>query len=150
MEFNWINLFNAITIILILIPNIIFAIKNKGSQVERAARLVCVIEQIFRYACMILMILPIFTWEFGFSPLEFMFSYLIGNVILLILYFIFWGLYFKRNTISRALALAIIPVLIFANTAISVKHWALLAAAIVFGACHIYITYQNNKEEIEK
>lgn len=150
MEFNWINLFNAITIVLILIPNVIFTIRNKERKVEKANILVCVVEQISRYACMILMIFPIFAWELGFSPLEFMFLYLIGNVALLVLYFIFWGLYFKRKTTSRALALAIIPVLIFVNTAISVKHWALLAVAIVFGVCHIYITYKNNKKEIEK
>lgn len=29
MEFNWINLFGGVIVLLILIPNIIYALKNK-------------------------------------------------------------------------------------------------------------------------
>ncbi len=91
------------------------------------------------------MVVPFFVWKFGFSPLELMFVYIIGNVILLILYYIFWGLYIKRKTCKNALALAVIPTLIFIVSAISVKHWALLVTAVIFGVSHIYVTYINNK-----
>ncbi|MDD6620654.1 MAG: hypothetical protein PUE75_06135 [Eubacteriales bacterium] len=70
---------------------------------------------------MALMIIPLFVWEFGFSPLEFMFVYIIGNALLLIMYYIFWALYFKNKSIVNALALAIIPTLIFIVSAVSVR-----------------------------
>ena len=92
-----------------------------------------------------LMVVPFFVWKFGFSPLEFMFVYIIGNVILLILYYIFWGLYSKSMAGKYAIALAAIPTLIFIVSAISVKHWALLVTAVIFGVSHIYVTYINNK-----
>lgn len=144
MEFNWINIFGGVIVALMLIPNIVYGIKNKETKSEKSNIVVRIVEQIGRYACMILMIVPMFVREFGFSPLECMFSYLIGNLVLLVFYYIFWVLYAKNKSIDKALALAIIPALIFINSAISVKHWALLAAAVIFGICHIYITYKNN------
>ena len=32
MKFGWINIFGAIIVILMLIPNIVYAIKNKGEK----------------------------------------------------------------------------------------------------------------------
>ena len=92
-----------------------------------------------------LMVVPFFVWEFGFSPLELMFVYIIGNVLLLILYYIFWGLYSKRMEGKYSIVLAVIPTLIFIISAISVKHWALLVTAVIFDVSHIYVTYINNK-----
>ena len=145
MEFNWINIFNGIIVVLMLIPNIIYAVKNNDKSHNKSGTAARVIEQISRYACIFLMIFPIFVWEFGFSPLEYMFLYLIGNVILLVMYFVVWGLYFKSKTKGRALALAIIPALIFMNSAVCVKHWALLAVAAVFVISHVYVTAVEQK-----
>lgn len=145
MEFNWINLFGGVIVLLILIPNIIYALKNKEETPEKSNIIIRIIEQVGRYACMLLMIVPLFVGEFGFSPLEFMFNYLIGNLILLVFYYIFWVLFVKNKSLDKALALAAIPTLIFINSAISVKHWTLLVFALLFGASHIYITYKNNK-----
>lgn len=145
MEFNWINLFGGVIVLLILIPNIIYALKNKEETPEKSNIVIIITEQVGRYACMLLMIVPLFVGEFGFSPLEFMFNYLIGNLILLVFYYIFWVLFAKNKSLDKALALAAIPTLIFINSAISVKHWTLLVFALLFGASHIYITYKNNK-----
>lgn len=143
MRFNWINIFNAIIVVLMLIPNIAFAIKSKEKKPDKSSKALTVIEQIGRYGCMVLMVLPLFVWELGFSPLEFMFVYVIFNAVLLVMYYIFWALYFKNKTMGRAIVLAIIPTLIFIVSAVSVKHWALLVMALVFGLSHIYITYIN-------
>lgn len=145
MEFNWINIFGGVIVLLILIPNIIYALKNKEETPEKSNIIIRIIEQVGRYACMLLMIVPLFVGEFGFSPLEFMFNYLIGNLILLVFYYIFWVLFAKNKSLNKALALAAIPTLIFINSAISVKHWTLLVFALLFGASHIYITYKNSK-----
>ncbi len=145
MEFNWINIFGGVIVVLMLIPNIIYALKNKEETPEKSNIVIRIIEQVGRYACMLLMIVPLFVGEFGFSPLELMFNYLICNLILLVFYYIFWMLFAKNKSLDKALALAAIPTLIFINSAISVKHWTLLVFALLFGASHIYITYKNNK-----
>ena len=145
MEFNWINIFGGVIVALMLIPNKIYALKNKEETPEKSNIIIRIIEQVGRYACMLLMIVPLFVGEFGFSPLEFMFNYLIGNLILLVFYYIFWVLFAKNKSLDKALALAAIPTLIFINSAISVKHWTLLVFALIFGASHVYITYINNK-----
>ena len=145
MKFNWINIFGGVIVALILIPNIIYALKNKEETHEKSNIVIVITEQVGRYACMLLMIVPLFVGEFGFSPLEFMFNYLIGNLILLVFYYIFWVLFAKNKSLDKALALAAIPTLIFINSAVSVKHWTLLVFALLFGASHIYITYKNNK-----
>ena len=147
MEFNWINIFGGVIVALMLIPNIIYALKNKEETPEKSKIVARITEQVGRYACMLLMIVPLFVGEFGFSPLEFMFNYLIGNLILLVFYYIFWVLFAKNKSLDKALALAAIPTLIFINSAISVKHWTLLVFALLFGASHIYITYKNNKKK---
>ncbi|MGN1328540.1 MAG: hypothetical protein ACI4V4_02460 [Eubacterium sp.] len=144
MEFNWINIFGAIIVIIMLIPNIIFAVRCKEQQTNKAGKAVTVIEQIGRYGCMALMVIPLFVWKFGFAPLEFMFVYIISNALLLIMYYVFWALYFKNKSMGNALALAIIPTLIFIVSAVSLNHWSLLVMAVLFGISHIYITYINN------
>lgn len=145
MDFNWINIFGGIIVALMLIPNIVFALKKNEKQRNKAGKAVTVLEQIGRYGSMSLMIIPLFVWEFGFSPLEFMFVYIIGNALLLIMYYIFWALYSKNKSMRNAIALAIIPTLIFVVSAVSVEHWSLLVTAVIFGVSHIYITYINNK-----
>ena len=54
MEFNWINLYGGIVVALMLIPNIIFAIKKKEQKPNKSKRIINIIEQISRYACIIL------------------------------------------------------------------------------------------------
>ena len=131
MKFNWINLFGGVIVLLILIPNIIYALKNKEETPEKSNIVIRITEQVGRYACMLLMIVPLFVGEFGFSPLEFMFNYLIGNLILLVFYYIFWVLFAKNKSLDKALAIAVIPTLIFINSGLSVKHWTLLVFELV-------------------
>jgi hypothetical protein len=67
MEFGWINVFGAVIVVLLLIPNIVYAIKNKGEKNLCANRFMNVVEQIGRYACIVLMWLPLLVWKFGFA-----------------------------------------------------------------------------------
>ena len=54
MKFGWINVFGAIIVILMLIPNIVYAIKNKNEKNLCTNRLLNVIEQVGRYSCIVL------------------------------------------------------------------------------------------------
>lgn len=146
MKFGWINLTGGIIVILMLIPNIVFTIKKRYAQHNKANKLIVIVEQTGRYGCMALMVLPLFVRSFGFSPLEFMFVYLGANTILLISYYICWIAYSKKRAMDTALTLAIIPTLIFLISGYLLKHWALIAMAAVFGISHIYITFVNHKD----
>lgn len=143
MEFGWINLFGAGIVAIMLGPNIIFALREKGNGGACACRLLCWLEQIGRYACLILMWLPLFVWKFGFSGAAGLLLYLIGNSGLLLAYLILWLFYFRKKTRGIALALALIPVLIFLLSGLLLRHWALVFAALLFGAGHLCITVKN-------
>ena len=141
MEFGWVNLLGAIIIVLIMIPNIIYAIKNKGQQAEEPRyKAMLIIEQIGRYSCIVFMWLPLLVWEFGFNSVAEMFVYLISNAILLVAYYTFWILYSRKKKKVIAFALAILPTCIFLISGILLHHWLLVISAILFGIGHVYIT----------
>ena len=144
MEFNPINLFGFIIVVIMLIPNIIYGIKFKGLENKCTNKAMNVIEQVGRYGSMALMVLPLFVWEFGFSSVFMMFVYVLGNGILLFTYLLVWVFYFKKQTMGRAMILAIAPTCIFFLSGVTLYHWALVVVAIIFGVGHIYVTYRNN------
>ena len=147
MEFGWINLFGAGIIVLIMIPNIIYAAGQKQDETQiEVPRGLSACEQVGRYGCIILMWLPLLVWKFGFGSVEEFLIYLIGNGALLLCYYLSWMLYSRKKTISVAMALAIIPTAVFLLSGILLHHWLLVAFAILFGACHCTITYMTHKE----
>ena len=143
MKFGWISVFGAVIVILMMIPNIIYAIRNKDEKNQRTNRLMNVIEQIGRYACIMLMWLPLFIGKFGFSSVFEMLLYLIVNGGLLVAYWILFACYLKRKTRKRALALAVLPACIFLLSGLLLHHWLLAAFALLFGVGHIYVTLKN-------
>ena len=143
MGFGWINVFGAVIVILMLIPNIVYALKNNDSENKCNNKLMNIIEQVGRYACIALMWLPLLVWKFGFSTKEEMLIYIIGNTVLLAAYIIIWILYFERKTMLKGMALAIIPTCIFLLSGLMLRHWLLVVVATLFGIGHIYVTYKN-------
>lgn len=146
MEFNPINIFGVIIVIIMLLPNLIYGIKFKDTENKCKKKIMNIIEQIGRYASMALMVLPLFVWEFGFSSVFIMLVYVLGNGVLLLAYLIVWIFYLRRQSRSKALVLAIIPTGIFLLSGLTLAHWLLVVAAVLFGVGHIYVTYQNNKK----
>lgn len=142
MEFGWINIFGTIIVIILLIPNIIYATKNKTSEDKYKNKFVNIIEQLGRYASLIFTIFPI--GISGFRNVEYMLVYLIVNCILLLLYLIIWIFYFKSKSLFKSMLLAIIPTIIFFICGITLSHWGLIISSIIFGFAHILITYKNN------
>ena len=143
MKFGWINVFGAVIVILMLIPNIIYALKNKDEKNNCANQFMNVIEQIGRYACIVLMWLPLLVWKFGFSSVFELLLYLVGNGCLLAAYWFVYAGYLKRKTWKRALALAVLPTCIFLISGLLLRHWLLAGFAVLFGIGHIYVTQKN-------
>ena len=74
---NWLNVFGLVFVVLLLIPNIIYAIKAKNKQNKCINKFMNVIEQIGRYGCMFLMIFNIGIAEFGFGSVYAFLIYLL-------------------------------------------------------------------------
>ncbi len=143
MEFGWINVFGACIVILMLIPNILYAVRNKGEKNACTNRFANAAEQAGRYACIILMWLPLLVWKFGFAGMPEMLAYMVGNGCLLAAYWFVFARYLKAKTPKRALILAILPACIFLLSGLLLRHWLLAASAVLFAAGHIYVTWKN-------
>lgn len=143
MKFGWINLIGAAIVILMLIPNIIYALRNRDEKNLCSNTFMNVLEQIGRYACIILMWLPLLVWEFGFTSIPGAILYLAGNTLLLAAYWLLFARYMKKKDAKLALMLAILPTCIFLLSGLTLRHWLLAAFAVLFGIGHIYVTYKN-------
>ena len=145
VEFGWINIFGAVIVVFMIIPNIVYAIKNKGEKNLCTNKFMNIAEQIGRYACIVLMWLPFLVWKFGFASVLEMILYLAGNGALLFSYWIVFAVYLKRKNAKLALTLAILPACIFLMSGLLLRHWLLVGFAAIFAAGHIYVTLQNAK-----
>lgn len=143
MEFGWINVFGAVIVILMLIPNIVFAVKNRNEKNLCTNRFMNVIEQIGRYSCIVLMWLPLIVWKFGFAGVFELVLYMACNGTLLAAYWISFAMYMQHRTVRLALILAILPACIFLLSGILLRHWLLVGFAVLFAVGHIYVTYKN-------
>lgn len=142
---EWLNVFNFIVVILMLIPNTIYAYKNKGLKNNCTNKLMNIVEQIGRYGSMFLMVFNINIAEMGFTSDSSFTIWLVCTGALLLFYWFFWVLYSTKYRFTLAISLAIIPSIIFIFTGIMSRHWLLVIFGITFSMGHLYVTYQNNK-----
>ena len=142
---EWVNLYGLGFMAVIMIPNIVFALRYKENGFVNAwhNKPVEVLEQIGRFGCFALMIFNIpYTW-FGFCSDEAFVLYLICNSVLALLYCLIWAVCFRKNSIFRALALSILPSAMFLLSGALLRSIPLTAASLLFAPCHIIISYQN-------
>lgn len=129
---------------LIMIPNIIFAVKCKNEfENSWKNKLVEVSEQISRFGCFIFMIIAQPKRYDSFSSVSHLTAYLAINLILVLIYCIIWYIYFDKNCIFRALTLSAIPSVIFIFSAIMTRHIPLLIFSLIFAPCHILLSIKN-------
>lgn len=140
---SWINIFGLLFVVLLLIPNIIYAIKAKNQENKCTNKFMIVLEQIGRYGCMLLMVFNIGLAEFGFLSVGAFLAYMFGNILLMISYWLVWFMYFKKKTYGKEIALALIPTGIFLLSGITMLHFLLILFAIIFGIGHLYVTNKN-------
>lgn len=143
---EWFNIFGFIFICIIMIPNVIFAIKCKeGFENKWNNKLVEIIEQIGRFGCFCFMSINIPKAWFGWWSDEAFAIYLIVNIVLVILYCLIWCICFRKNSVFRALSLSIIPSVIFLFSGIMSRSILLIIFSIIFTPSHIMISYKNAK-----
>lgn len=147
---NWINIFGLGIVLLMLLPNVMYAIKMKSFENKCKNRTMNIIEQIGRYGSMFFMVFNIGLYEIGFRSDEAFVIWLIVTVLLLVLYWLYWYLFFQSPQASLPIILAILPSAIFITSGFFLLHWLLMISGTLFTIGHIYVTYSNNRAYLNK
>ena len=143
---EWINIFGAVFIVVIMVPNIVFALKCKEGFINKwNNKGVEIIEQIGRFGCFGFMVVNIPGTWFGWWSDEAFAIYLIANSMLIMCYCLIWIICFRKNTVFKALALSIIPSIVFIFSGVMSRSVLLIVAALLFAPAHILISYKNVK-----
>ena len=143
---EWLNVFGLVMVAVIMIPNILFAMKCKDGFVNKwNNKSVETVEQIGRFGCFGFMIINIPGTWFGWWYDEAFAVYLVVDAVLVTLYCVIWAVCFRKSSVFRALALSIIPSVLFLFSGIMSRSILLTIAAVLFAPSHILISYQNAK-----
>ncbi len=132
--------------VIIMIPNIVFAIKCKdGFENKYRNKVVEAMEQIGRFGCFGFMCVNIPGTWFGWWSDEAFALYLVVDTVLALLYCGIWAVCFRKNSLFRALALSILPSALFLFSGIMSRSILLILSAMLFAPTHILISYKNAK-----
>ena len=143
---EWLNVFGLAMVAVIMIPNILFAMKCKDGFVNKwNNKSVETVEQIGRFGCFGFMIINIPGTWFGWWSDEAFAVYLVVDAVLVTLYCVIWAVCFRKSSVFRALALSIIPSVLFLFSGIMSRSILLTIAAVLFAPSHILISCQNAK-----
>ena len=143
---EWLNVFGLVFMAVILIPNVIFAVTCKdGFENKWKNRTVETVEQIGRFGCFGFMIFNIPGTWFGWWSDEAFAVYLVVDALLVGLYCLVWIVCFRKSSVFRALALSILPSILFLFSGIMTRSILLTISALLFAPAHIAISYQNAK-----
>lgn len=141
---SWFNYYGLLFMTIIMLPNIIYAIKNKSKENKYQNKIIETLEQIGRYGCFIFMVfnIPYLYYNFWFN--HGLIFYLSINFILCIAYLLFWIICWNKYNKLKALSLSIIPSCIFLYSGIVLANFPLIIFSILFAICHILISYKSS------
>ena len=143
---EWFNVFGLVFIVVIMFPNIVFAVRCKDDFDNKwNNKVIEMIEQIGRFGCIGFMIFNVPGTWFGWWSSEAFVIYLIIDFLLISLYCAIWFIFWKKNNVFKALALSIIPSIIFLFSGVMSRSILLIIATILFAPAHILISYKNAK-----
>ena len=141
---GWFNYYGLAIVAVILAPNIIVAIVDKGSFENKfTGKTILALEQIGRYGCMAFSVFNIPYCYFNFWFSNALLVYLTVNGALLFLYVLGWIVLGKGRSTLKMLWLSIIPALLFLFGGIMLLSAPLIIFAIIFGIGHITVSYKN-------
>ena len=132
--------------VVIMIPNIIYAIKHKNQVAVYDNKVAIAFEQIGRYGSFVFMIFNIPYTYIGFWFSFGKIFYITVNAVLLLGYCLSWIVLCNKNGIVKALLLSIIPSLVFILSSILIASIPLFVFAVIFTVTHILISIKNAKK----
>lgn len=139
-----INVFGLAFVVVMLIPNIIFAVRCKdGFENKWNHKTIERLEQIGRFGCIGFMVFNIPGTWFGWWSWKALAVYLMVDAILVVLYCVMWMICWKKKGLFKALALSVIPSAAFLFSGVMCRSVLLILSAVLFAPAHILISYQN-------
>ena len=143
---DWFNYYGLVIMVVIMIPNIIYAIKHKNQVTVYDNKVAIAFEQIGRYGSFVFMIFNIPYTYIGFWFSFGKIFYITVNAVLLLGYCLSWIVLWNKNGIVKALLLSIIPSLVFILSSILIASIPLFVFAVIFSITHILISIRNAKK----
>lgn len=141
---RWINVYGLVMIAVILVPNIVFAIKCRdGFDNMWHSRFVSAAEQIGRFSCFALMVFNIPGMYGGFASENALHIYLVTDGVLILAYCLIWIICFKNSSMFRAAALSVLPAAVFLFSGIMSRYILLIIAGLIFAPAHILLSCKN-------
>lgn len=138
------NTIGFILIITIMIPNVIYGLRNKNGFVNLYSnKVVEIFEQVGRFGCFIFMIvnLPFMYFNFWFNNAKII--YIVVNASMVFFYLLFWIVLWNKTTIFKALTLSILPSILFLFSGIMILNIPLICFSVIFATAHIFISFKN-------
>ena len=142
---GWLSLMGLILVALLLLPNILFTVKKQETTGCYIKGWVDQVEKVTRITTMLLMIFQLGVSAEGFSSIGAFFLYVFGNAVLVIIDWILWILYKRRQTLKRRLILVEIPCIVYLLCAVTLHHWLLLVSAVIFAVSHTHVQQEKMK-----
>ena len=141
MRFNWINGVNFAFVAYLIAVNIIAARKGLCGDFCSRRAVVNALEQLGRYGCMALMVLPILArgWEFGFASVTAMLVWFFASALILAAYTLLWFIQSRAGR-PALYGLAILPAALFLLSGVLLGHPLLIVFSLIFGAAHFAVT----------
>ena len=141
---EWFNIYGLVFMVIIMVPNIVYAIKCKDGFTNRwQNRTVETLEQVGRFGCFGFMVINIPGTWFGWWSDEAFTVYLIVDAVLVFAYCLLWIVLWKKNNMFRALALSVIPSVVFLFSGVISRSVLLIVSALLFALMHILISCRN-------
>jgi len=137
---DWFNYYGLGIMLLIMVPNIIWAIKKTQQSSTNVNKKIELFEQIGRFGSMFLMI---FNIPYTYTGFYFEFAeviYISVNGTLILLYLVIWVICWNKHDRFKSYALSIIPTLIFIFSGVMLGYSLLIISSVIFGIFHIYIS----------
>lgn len=141
---GWIKISGLLFVLLILLPNVFYAVKHPGGRNLCRNKLINILEQVGRYGCMALMVFDFGLFRLGFSSVAAFLGYYIGNAVLIVLYWICWVPYWRSRKRGWAVSLAVLPALVFFLSGITAGNTVLAVLGVLFCVAHVWVTLCNH------
>ena len=145
---SWFNFFGFCVLILLFIPNVIYAFHHQEVEHSRVNLMMDMFEQIGRYGTIAFMCVQIRIFNYGFCTKNLFLLWALTTLILILLYWFGWIFYYFHKGRCVTMYLAVIPSIIFINTGIFMRYVALILFACIFAVGHCYVTFKNNHVDL--
>ena len=141
---NWFNIYGLIILVILLLPNILYAITVKDGFINKFNnKPLEVFEIIGRVGSFVFLFINLPFTYYGFWFKNALTIYIIINGILILLYCSTWVVLWKKNNLLRAIVLSSLPSILFIFSGIMILSIPLIVSSIIFAMTHITISVIN-------